>query len=159
MWVTERGGRETRQRNVVDRQRIEDRDCGCQETPMSDHIAVRYANGALQARPLWDTSAGSFGVEPGPQVLALPGLAGPNSGRVGDAPDNLLDRATQLGLYITDQLNQTAQSLPAIKEVRGAGLFIGIELNPQGAWFNDAADIVNKCMDQGLLIPGHYFVA
>lgn len=66
--------------------------------------------------------------------------------------DNLLERATQLGKRITDQLNQTAQSLPAIAEVRGAGLFIGIELNPEGAWFDDASDIVDKCMDQGLLI-------
>ena len=38
--------------------------------------------------------------------------------------------------------------------MRGRGLFIGIELDPvaPGAWFESGPDVVNRCMEHGLLI-------
>ncbi len=68
--------------------------------------------------------------------------------------DNLLDHAAQLGRYAHQQIESMAQSLPSIRDIRGKGLFIGIELDPRGhgAWFTTAAEIVRKCLERGLMI-------
>ena len=70
--------------------------------------------------------------------------------------DNLVDHAATLGDAAMDRLRTFAKTHPAIKDVRGRGLFIGVELDPdaQGAWFDSAADVVNRAMDRGLLING-----
>ncbi len=60
--------------------------------------------------------------------------------------ENLLDNATKMGNYSFEQLGNMAKELNVIKEVRGIGLMIGIELKIP------AAEVVKKCMDEGLLL-------
>lgn len=57
--------------------------------------------------------------------------------------ERLLDRALQLGNYLLDQLEK--MNHPVIKEVRGKGLFIGIEL------MQDARPYCEKLKEEGLL--------
>ena len=68
--------------------------------------------------------------------------------------DGLAERAAQVGEEAMERLREFAESHPAVRDVRGRGLFIGIELDPgaEGAWFAAAADVVNRCLDRGLLI-------
>lgn len=68
--------------------------------------------------------------------------------------DNLVEHAAALGDAAMARLRHFAASHPAVKNVRGRGLFIGVELDPtaDGAWFDGAADVVNRAMQQGLLI-------
>ena len=70
--------------------------------------------------------------------------------------DNLVEHAATLGEQAVARLRGFAQTHPAIKDVRGRGLFIGVELDPSadGAWFASATDVVNRCLDAGLLING-----
>ncbi|MCE9590225.1 MAG: acetylornithine/succinylornithine family transaminase [Planctomycetes bacterium] len=70
--------------------------------------------------------------------------------------DNLLAHAAKLGNHAMERVRRFAAKDPRVKAVRGKGLFIGIELNPQapGAWFKSATEVVNKCLDRGLLING-----
>jgi len=58
----------------------------------------------------------------------------------------LLDNATKMGKYSLEQLGNMAKELNIIKEVRGIGLMIGIELKIP------AAEIVKSCMEAGLLL-------
>jgi acetylornithine/N-succinyldiaminopimelate aminotransferase len=60
--------------------------------------------------------------------------------------EGLLDNATKMGKYSLAQLGNMAKELDVIKEVRGVGLMIGIELKIP------AAEIVKSCMDAGLLL-------
>ncbi len=60
--------------------------------------------------------------------------------------EGLLDKAAKMGDYIFDQLGNMAKELDVIKEVRGIGLMIGIELKIP------ATETVKKCMDAGLLL-------
>lgn len=68
--------------------------------------------------------------------------------------DQLVEHAAKLGDAVIKRLRAFAAKNKAVKEVRGKGLFIGVELDPsiQGAWFANAADVVNRCQDNGLLI-------
>jgi len=68
--------------------------------------------------------------------------------------DGLTERAATLNQTITDRLNQFAKQTGLIKEVRGKGLFLGIQLDPDhdDAWFDSGADVVNRCMERGLMI-------
>jgi len=68
--------------------------------------------------------------------------------------DGLVEHAATLGSAAMDRLRSFAHTHPAVKSVRGRGLFIGIELDPaaEGAWFANAADVVNRCLERGLLI-------
>jgi acetylornithine/N-succinyldiaminopimelate aminotransferase len=60
---------------------------------------------------------------------------------------SLLDNTRKLGLYLRIQLLELAKAYPSlIKEVRGMGLMLGVELHMSGA------EIVKKCMEKGLLI-------
>lgn len=70
--------------------------------------------------------------------------------------DHLINHAEALGAHAIDRLRRFARSVPAVRQVRGRGLFIGIELDAkaQGAWFGGVVDVVNRCMEQGLLING-----
>lgn len=68
--------------------------------------------------------------------------------------DGLLERATRLGEAAIARLRSFAQKHPAVKTVRGKGLFIGVELDPgaSGAWFKNGSDVVNKALERGLII-------
>ncbi len=68
--------------------------------------------------------------------------------------DRLHERAAELGDYAVARLRVMAAKRPTIKAVRGKGLFIGVELDPAGAWFKSAAEVVNRCLERGLLING-----
>mgnify|MGYP006272997291 CR=1 FL=1 len=68
--------------------------------------------------------------------------------------DELVERATELGQRISQRLRTFAADHPYVKQVRGKGLFLGIELDPghDGAWFEKGADVVNRCMERGVMI-------
>ena len=60
--------------------------------------------------------------------------------------EKLADRAAALGAKILTEVRGWAKSLPIIKEVRGLGLMIGIELDRPGT------PVVERCEKRGLLI-------
>ena len=68
--------------------------------------------------------------------------------------DHLLAHATELGRYVVERLQRFAVNRPIIKQVRGKGLLVGIELDPEArdSSFKDAAEIVNRCMQRGVLL-------
>jgi len=68
--------------------------------------------------------------------------------------DGLVPRAKALGELLTDRLNKFAVRHPIIKDVRGKGLYLGIELNLEAAngRFEAGGDVVKTCMEQGVLI-------
>jgi len=68
--------------------------------------------------------------------------------------DGLVKRAKKLGLSLTDRLNGFAKDHPIVKEVRGKGLYLGVELNLDEAKgrFKTGGDVVKACMEQGVLI-------
>ncbi len=70
------------------------------------------------------------------------------------ARDNLLQHATKLGQHITQRVETFAKDHPTITGVRGKGLFLGIVVDPtaKGAWFKTGSEIVNKCLERGLMI-------
>ncbi len=70
--------------------------------------------------------------------------------------DSLVDHTRSLGEHILDRLSRFAQQCPAVAQVRGKGLFIGIELagETEGAWFSGVVDVVNRCREQGVLVNG-----
>ena len=51
-----------------------------------------------------------------------------------------------IGGYLVNRLNGLQKGFDFIKDVRGMGLLIGMELS------FDAGDIVKKCMERGILI-------
>lgn len=68
--------------------------------------------------------------------------------------DGLIERAATLGEGIKDRLRRFAQSHPVIRDVRGRGLFLGIELDSAASdgRFATGAEVVQRCMDRGVLI-------
>jgi acetylornithine/N-succinyldiaminopimelate aminotransferase len=68
--------------------------------------------------------------------------------------DNLVERAAQRGEMIKTRLLKFADKRGVVSQVRGRGLFIGIELDIEhkDAWFNSGAEVVQRCLDRGLLI-------
>jgi len=60
--------------------------------------------------------------------------------------EKLLQNANKMGSYLVKRLNEIKKKSPKIKEVRGKGLMIGVELKEKGA------GIVKECMEKGLLI-------
>jgi acetylornithine/N-succinyldiaminopimelate aminotransferase len=60
--------------------------------------------------------------------------------------DGLLDHCTKVGNYFKERLEELGRKHSLIKEVRGMGLIIGVELNTPGA------PIVTACQEEGLLI-------
>ncbi len=63
--------------------------------------------------------------------------------------DGLLKNAETMGNYFKDKLNELKGKYNFIKEVRGKGLMLGVEIEPVA---NGAKGILLKCMDKGLLI-------
>jgi acetylornithine/succinyldiaminopimelate/putrescine aminotransferase len=68
--------------------------------------------------------------------------------------DGLLAHAQRLGQHATETLRAFAADRTWVRDVRGHGLFLGIELDPSadGSPFASAAEVVQRCMDRGLLI-------
>ena len=60
--------------------------------------------------------------------------------------EGMLENCQRVGKYLLEKLNKLKAEYPFIKEVRGKGLIIGMELTIPGA------DIVTDCMEKGLLI-------
>lgn len=61
--------------------------------------------------------------------------------------EKLCENADRMGSYLMDSLNRLKNDTPLIKEVRGKGLMIGIELT------KPVAKTVNaKCLEQGFLV-------
>jgi len=58
----------------------------------------------------------------------------------------VLDNCRKMGVYFRGQLDELKKRYDFIKEIRGRGLMLGMELSIEGA------DIVRGCMDNGLLI-------
>jgi acetylornithine aminotransferase/acetylornithine/N-succinyldiaminopimelate aminotransferase len=62
--------------------------------------------------------------------------------------DGILDHVTETGTYFIDRLNRLAKSHDAIKQVRGLGLMIGVELNDATL----AGDIARELMERRIII-------
>ena len=60
--------------------------------------------------------------------------------------DKLADRADRVGGYLLRRLRELGQRVPAIREMRGKGLLIGIELD------RAAGPLVAACRERGLLV-------
>ena len=60
--------------------------------------------------------------------------------------EGMLKNCQRVGKYLLEKLNKLKAEYPFIKEVRGKGLIVGMELTIPGA------DIVKACMEKGLLI-------
>ncbi|MDO8276159.1 MAG: aminotransferase class III-fold pyridoxal phosphate-dependent enzyme, partial [Serpentinimonas sp.] len=60
--------------------------------------------------------------------------------------DGLLEHAAQVGLQLQTLLSTQLLRVPGVREVRGKGLMIGIELD------RPCAALVNRCAEAGLLI-------
>ncbi|MCL2306547.1 MAG: aspartate aminotransferase family protein [Planctomycetaceae bacterium] len=60
--------------------------------------------------------------------------------------EGLLKKAKKLGEHFLARFRSLAEEIDTIKEVRGVGVMIGVELVKEGA------SIVQKCMENGLLI-------
>lgn len=61
--------------------------------------------------------------------------------------EGLLENAVKMGRYMRGKLNELKMKNNIIAEVKGKGLMIGVRLNTE-----DASCVVNKCMQEGLLI-------
>jgi len=60
--------------------------------------------------------------------------------------EKLLAKAQKSGEYLLGKLNKLKDRYPAINEVRGMGLMVGLDLNIPGK------PVVEKCIEKGLLI-------
>jgi acetylornithine aminotransferase len=60
--------------------------------------------------------------------------------------DGILEHCRMMGIYLKEQLEQLRDSYDFIREVRGRGLIIGMELAIEGG------DLVKAAMERGLLI-------
>ncbi|HEX7008961.1 MAG TPA: aminotransferase class III-fold pyridoxal phosphate-dependent enzyme, partial [Phycisphaeraceae bacterium] len=68
--------------------------------------------------------------------------------------DDLAQHAARLGDETIERLRRFQERCPLIKQVRGKGLFVGVELDASapGAWFKNANEVVARCMERGVLI-------
>ena len=60
--------------------------------------------------------------------------------------EKILKNCQNMGAYLLEKLNSLKTAYPVIKEIRGMGLMLGMELSIEGK------QIVQKCLEQGLLI-------
>jgi acetylornithine/N-succinyldiaminopimelate aminotransferase len=60
---------------------------------------------------------------------------------------DLAQKAEKLGRFLIKELKKMSQGFPIIKEVRGMGLMVGVELSKPAA-----PEIVSKALDDGLVI-------
>jgi predicted acetylornithine/succinylornithine family transaminase len=62
----------------------------------------------------------------------------------------LIEHVASIGYYFKERLTLLAQRFPFIREVRGMGLMLALELNQD----QNGPEIVRRCMEKGLLING-----
>ena len=62
--------------------------------------------------------------------------------------DSLIDQAGQVGNYLKKQLRNTLQNKESVVEIRGKGLFLGIELDDP----SKTAKTMEEMMRQGVLV-------
>jgi len=60
--------------------------------------------------------------------------------------NNLVERANELGQRFLDGFNNALHNQPMVKEIRGRGLMIGVELN------TPCAELVGKALEAGILL-------
>lgn len=60
--------------------------------------------------------------------------------------EKLSENALRIGAYLMGKLSALKEKYPAIKEVRGRGLLVGMELNVEGK------GLVSECMEAGLIL-------
>ena len=60
--------------------------------------------------------------------------------------ENLPENAERMGAYLMGKLRLLQGKFPVIKEIRGRGLLIGVELSVEGK------ELVNECMNAGLIL-------
>lgn len=60
--------------------------------------------------------------------------------------DKLLSRVEEMGTYLLNKLKEMKKRFPSIKDVRGKGLMVAIEMG------SPCGEIVNYCLDKGFLI-------
>ena len=68
--------------------------------------------------------------------------------------DGLVARAADAGEYVKARLREIGERTGVISGVRGLGLFLGAELDPSApnAWFSDGNEVVNRCLERGLIL-------
>lgn len=67
--------------------------------------------------------------------------------------DGLLLHAAAMGRHITQRFNALKAGGAPIRQVRGKGLFIGVELDPTQTT-GGVAGVVNRCLGRGVIING-----
>jgi acetylornithine/N-succinyldiaminopimelate aminotransferase len=60
--------------------------------------------------------------------------------------EDLLENVKAMGVYLKEKLESLGLKHPVIREVRGEGLMLGVELTGEGS------TVVSQCMQKGLLI-------
>ena len=65
--------------------------------------------------------------------------------------ENLPENAERMGAYLMGKLLPLQDKFPVIKEIRGRGLLIGVELTP-GLTGGEGKELVNECMNAGLIL-------
>ena len=69
-----------------------------------------------------------------------------------------MDSAAEVGRYLKDKLDQLKEKFPVIRDVRGLGLMIGLELANNDAHRTPNPDlrnrVVRKAFENGLLLLG-----
>ncbi len=83
--------------------------------------------------------ASTFGVNP---LAAAAGLAAFKE----FSNDKLLSHVEEMGTYLLNKLKNMKKRFPSIKDVRGKGLMVAVEMD------SPCIEIVNYCMDKGYLI-------
>jgi acetylornithine/N-succinyldiaminopimelate aminotransferase len=101
---------------------------GCMAT--RDHIAESLTPGS---------HASTFGGNP---LVCSAALASINT----IIDEKLPENAQKIGNYLVQKLTTTKEKFPIIKDIRGRGLIIGVELEIEGK------EIVNKAMNYGLIL-------
>ena len=70
--------------------------------------------------------------------------------------DGLVENAAEMGGYLADKLNRLKSNQPAIADVRGLGLMIGVELGREGEGLATSTalrdQVMQKCFENGLLL-------
>ena len=66
--------------------------------------------------------------------------------------DSLVHHAAAMGEHAVKRLRDAAASLPTIREVRGRGLFLGIELDLEQAAFEKVGQAVDACREEGVIV-------
>ena len=62
--------------------------------------------------------------------------------------DGLVQRAAELGDYVKTRLRELANRVTCVMQVRGKGLFVGIELD------RPAKEVVDTCRQRGVMLNG-----